>query len=834
MKLRETIDWGIDLGTTNSCIAVLEGKDTKVIKNNDGDEITPSAVYEKKIGDRIVKRVGKVAKQKLIKEHEHVALEFKQMMGTKEWYFEFPSTKRKALAADLSAEVLKDLLTSVKQRTGEEIYAAVITVPAAFLDPMYEDTKKAGEKAGIKYVEVLEEPVAASLAYGLEANQDGTKRWLAYDLGGGTFDAALVKVEEGEISVFDHAGIRNLGGKHLDAAIVERYFLPALPSSIKDKIVPWKSSTWWTLKFLAEEAKCQLSIKNEYIIEDVVDGEDFVYELTREQLDKLEKEMFLPTIEQCKELLTRNRFKSKDIEKIILIGGPTLSPHLRKMIEEELDIPVDFSVDPLTAVARGAAIYACNRKIPHDILENIRGKLGIKKKGSVHLELNFPPTTQEDEIMVTGKLEPKSNDIAISSEWSVEIEKIDKAGNRLWSSGETSVSEGGGFAIMSVPIEEGENIFRLIVKDAEGKVVETDREAEFRITKTKIRSDIIKMPWGVGVIDVHGEMIWFFKKDTPLPTDEKTIELKTTKELKKGKVGDILKIPIAQGNEDKGYLNRIISILEISAKEVPTTIPAGSKVEVTIKIDESRKVSVNAYLPDYDVEVDDDNDNVYNDNVYAEVHPSMDISFEEIDKSFKEILDIYKRLEDVENYSSSIKEVIEKVREKKMIDEIKKLVLQGKDNLEFRQQAIDKILELRKLFDSVIEEAEKLLKWKAHKEWCDKNIEIAKNIVSNIEMDERNRDNEKWRKWKSERFEPLLKKYQEAVDNRDFKETEKIAYEDLPNLFISAKDVEVWIKTRDGEDIKVNLSQLVGGKATKSESKSESIIRTKGDVEEYT
>jgi len=373
--MRSTIDFGIYLGRSNSSIAVFERRDVKVLTNNEGDEITPVAVYEKKAGNRIINRVGKSAQLMINIDPQHVALEFKQMMGTKDWYFEFPSTGRKASAVDLSAEVLRELVASVKLKTGEDIHAALISVPAAFLNPMYEDTKEAGEKAGIRYVELLEEPVAAALAYGLRADQTSTETWLAYDLGGGTFDAALVKVEEGIFLVFDHEGIRNLGGKHLDAAIVEKYFLPELPSKVKEKAIPGKSSSWWSLKFMAEEAKCQLSTEDSYTIDGTVDGHNFVYTLTRDQLDSLEAQIFSPTIEKCRELLSRNKFSSKHIEKVILIGGTTLSPHLRKMIEEGLGIAVDFSIDPLTAVVRGAAIYAAGKRIPDEVSDKIIQKL---------------------------------------------------------------------------------------------------------------------------------------------------------------------------------------------------------------------------------------------------------------------------------------------------------------------------------------------------------------------------------------------------------------------------------------------------------------------------
>lgn len=380
--MRETIDWGIDLGTTNSSIAVFDGRDIKVIKNNIGDEFTRSAVYEERIGNTVVKQVGQKAKDKLVDKAEHVALEFKRHIDLKDWYFEFPSTGRKATAVDLSAEILKELIRSVEQRQNEDVYAALITVPNAFPQPAYEATKRAGELAGLKYVEIVEESIAAAHAYGFEARSTRRAIWLAYDLRGGEFDAALVKIEDGNVFVFDHEGIAYLGGKDLDKAIIDRHLIPNLPSKISDPLVPWKSSGWWSLKMAAEEAKIQLSPSGarEAMIVQKIEGSDFAYILTRSQLDALEDEIFAPTLDKCRELLARNKFSPGDIEKVILIGGPTLSPHLRKMIEDGLRIRVDFSSDPMTAVARGAALCAKGRRIPEDILKEIRKEISGERK----------------------------------------------------------------------------------------------------------------------------------------------------------------------------------------------------------------------------------------------------------------------------------------------------------------------------------------------------------------------------------------------------------------------------------------------------------------------
>ena len=792
MKSRETVDWGIDLGTTNSSIAVLEGRNIKIIKNKKGSENTPSAVYEKKSGDRVIKHIGEIAKQKQPKDHEHVATEFKQKMGLKDWHFDFPSTGRRATAVDLSTEVLSELIKSVKQKTGEDIRAALITVPAAFKQPQYEDTKNAGRKTGIEYVELLGEPIAAALAYGLKPDIPSNVIWLVYDLGGGTFDTALVKVEDRIFAIIDHEGLPYFGGKNLDAAIVERYFVPELPSTIKEKVIPWKSSSWWALKSMAEEAKCQLSTEDEYTIDDSVDGHNLLYTLTKDQLNSLEAQIFSPTIEKCRELLSRNKFSSKHIEKVNLIGGSTLSPHLRKMMEE-LEIPIDFSVDPLTAVAFGAAIYAAGRKIPNGSITKIGKEKVGKKEAFIHVELKYPTSIREEECMVTGRLESRKKGIAITSGWSIEINRVDEGGNVEWSSGRISLAENGGFA-EHVPIEDGENLFKLLVLDTNGKPVETNRE-DFSI-RYLIESISPKLPRGIGVGDTYGEVIWFFEKGADLPA-EKPIILKTTKVLKRGEKGDAINIPVIEGNEHKTYLNHRIGELKVEAVSVLTDVPEGSNVEVTIRIDESQTIIVNALIEDYDVEQS------------TTMGTWMDLDSKELHKELKKERLVFSLLKKVANVDQEIFQIVCETEDSGMIEEIERLISQtSQENPESAQEAMLKIIELRKKIDPVIEKGNKLLKWQPHKEWCDRNVQVAKTIIGEIEdlpFD-----------W-LEQFDQLLRDYEEAIKNKVFKRTEKIAYENLPDLFLRSEKMREMVGGRGVQ--KRESERIFAGEETNSDIK---------------
>src|SRR5262249_12822885 len=199
----------------NSAVAVLRGVDTEVVKNNDDRDPTPSAVG---IDRRARMYVGRVARERAELDPDNTSLEFKLRMGAADPVKRFAASGRELTAEQLSAEVLKSLRGDVRQRHGVELTAAVITVPAAFDLSACEATRRAGALAGLTTTPLLQEPTAAAFAYGFQREQDA--RWLVYDLGGGTFDAAVVQVRDGELTVLTHRGDNFLGGKLIDWQIV--------------------------------------------------------------------------------------------------------------------------------------------------------------------------------------------------------------------------------------------------------------------------------------------------------------------------------------------------------------------------------------------------------------------------------------------------------------------------------------------------------------------------------------------------------------------------------------------------------------------------------------
>jgi molecular chaperone DnaK len=370
---RNTIDYGIYLGAAYSQIALCAGTEVEVFKNNEGHESTPSVVSLDRKG-RIA--VGRRAKERAETEPENTASEFMIQMGT-DWEKVFGRDGKKMRAHELTAEVLKQLRADVKQKNGEDVRAAVITVPAAFELGQCEATNKAAKKAGFDQVVLVMEPVAAALAYGFQSRKDKVFS-LVYEFGGGTFDAALIQVRDGLIQVVNHAGANHLGGKLIDWAIVEQLFIPALTKkySLSDF---GRSNPKWRgaiakLKFAAEMGKTRVSgqpsteviIDSDLCTDDRGDKVQFEYELTQAEVEKLAAPFIIRTINICKKMLQEKRLGAGDVEKVFLVGHSTLSPYMMRQLLDPvagLGVALEYAIDPSTVVARGAAIFAATQPL---------------------------------------------------------------------------------------------------------------------------------------------------------------------------------------------------------------------------------------------------------------------------------------------------------------------------------------------------------------------------------------------------------------------------------------------------------------------------------------
>ncbi|MDD5200532.1 MAG: Hsp70 family protein [Terrimicrobiaceae bacterium] len=596
---RTTIDFGIDLGTTNSAIAVLKGVTPEIIKNNRDQDITPSAVGYRKNG---LPLIGIGAKNFILNNPDDAFAEFKRQMGT-DYTYSFKTSGFQKKPEDLSAEVLKELRTGVSSITGEEVLSAVITVPAAFELHQCDATRKAAELAGIEGSPLLQEPVAAALAYGFQVDSEKAY-WLVYDFGGGTFDAAVIKAEEGLINVVHHGGNNFLGGSDIDWAILEKLVLPKLVQNFDLPGLQRGNDTWKTallkLKHAVEQAKIELTTKEIASLVDCkfedqsgseVDCEEI--SLSRNDIISLAEPIIRRSTDICRQVLLEKNLSPSQIEKVIVVGGPTKAPYFRDILKGNLGIPIDFSMDPLTVVAKGAAVFAGTQKLDSKLMQ--AAKLG---------EFQFEPLKSNKPIgheidpLAGGKI--TSPDGLSVEGFTVEIVNA----KTQWRSGKIALRSDGAF-IVNLLAEKGErNVFNIELYDPAGTRQKTVPDHMTYIVGGVIEEQPIIHNIGVALVD--NRVDWFFKKGTGLPQKKKSEhQYKTSHAIKTSEQGDAIKIPIVEGeNEQAADRNRLIALLDITSSMIRRDLPAGSEVELTMNIDESRLLSLNIYIPTLDEEFD--------------------------------------------------------------------------------------------------------------------------------------------------------------------------------------------------------------------------------------
>ncbi|MDT5270984.1 MAG: molecular chaperone DnaK [Acidobacteriota bacterium] len=589
---RKFVDYGIDLGTTNSCIAVFEGGEVEVVKNNEESDYTPSAFYFDEDGAQIV---GRGAWDNLDSDPENAASEFKLQMGT-EWKKSFARNGRRMSPEELSAQVLMSLKENCRQRKDEEVSAAVISVPAAFNSAKSEATREAARIAGISYSPLVQEPVAAAWAYGFQREAHKTF-WLVYDLGGGTFDAAIVKSHDGIVQVVDNGGDEHLGGKLIDWAIVEELLIPEVKSKAGLTDFERGNPRWLgavaKLKGEAERAKIRLSRDPSYKIETYLQSGDgrvvpFEYRLQKQQVEQLAEQYIRKTIVICKKILSSARLRAGDIEKVLLVGGPTLMPYLRDCLAdtgEGLGIPLEFGFDPMTVVAKGAAIYAATYENP--VTTPNEPKPGDRH---FHIALNYRQLGSDPEPLVGGKVTSPAGETDFSG---YNIEFISSGARLPWATGKKLLSAEGKFsARLHAP--DKQNTFLIALTDPQGGKVEVKPDS----LSYTLGIDDIEAPLthSIGVALGNNTVERFFEKGSPQIQQPKRRIFNSAYFFSKEKEGVALRIPIIEGEYDRADRNDLIGHIEATAQQIRRDIHAGEDVEVELRIDESRLLSVKVFM----------------------------------------------------------------------------------------------------------------------------------------------------------------------------------------------------------------------------------------------
>lgn len=600
----QNIQIGIDLGTTNSSVAINRDGKVEIVKKPGGVEYTPSVfgfdrAKNPVVGQRAYEALYRDASDEEVKNFKP---EVKRIMGTSEtFHFERPDLKMNA--EEISAEILKSLKEDVLRKYPDfETIAAVITIPAAFSTLQSEATKRAGNLAGFKHVVLLQEPIAAAIAYGFSNAKN--ENWLIYDFGGGTFDVALISSKDGVLTVLGHNGDNFLGGKNFDWEIVDKIIVPRIfrEFTMEDFSRDNKRyrGTFTRLKYLAETAKIELSAYEKTSI--VVDGIgqdgsgkeiNLSFDFTRQEFEKLIRSMVERTLDLARETLKEAGLKSSSVSRIVLVGGPTQIPYIREKLESELKIQVDSSVDPLTVVARGACNFASGQKIPKEILS---AGANTVKEGTYALNLNYESLTAETEETVTGSIEGLQN---TEEEFYVHIQS--DSGTY---SGPKIKLKNGKF-LDTVTLESNKiNIFWLYLFDAKGNSLPVDPDS-FSITHGLSVSGA-PMPHSIGVAVAKKDFKSSFaltevfekliEKGTTLPV-KKTENFKTVRRLQKNERDNPLMIRVGEGESEIPDRNTFVCELGISGSDLPYDLPEGTDLQLTIEISESREMTVSAYVP---------------------------------------------------------------------------------------------------------------------------------------------------------------------------------------------------------------------------------------------
>lgn len=591
--MENTINFGIDLGTTNSAIAKFIKGEVIIFSNPQdyGRNTLPSVVSYKK--DKII--VGNKAKEFLEKDPKSVVGVFKRKMGTAE-SFKIKSINESKTPIELSAQVLKELKTFVN--TGDNLDAVVITIPASFDTIQSNATKEAGIQAGFKQVVLLQEPIAASLAYAnmKKEREMNDGQWLVYDLGGGTFDVALIQIKHGEMKVLDHEGDNFLGGADFDQMIVEKFVIPKICeeynfANLEDEMKSASgkfNAKYYVLLRRAEEAKITLSSKTSAEI--VVDGfededgneVDMEITITRSEFNDLIKSNIDGTIEMIKQILTRNSLKPSDLQFNLMVGGSTYIPYVRSRVEEVLQIPVNCEIDPTTAVAVGAAYYAATK--PKE-LEKSTGK----KQTSISIKTSYNKASKEKDELFSARVTGKTDGL------SYRITRQDGGFDSGLKKLTERISE-------DLPLVDGAfNFFSFVVYDSLNNIVETDIEpiginSGFGISGQPIPEDICLE---VDDYDNPGKtrLKPIFYKNSILPLRSQAISFPLNKGLIKGNDDDFIYINVLEGSHlALPEANKGIGFMEIRGTQIKRDIAKGSDIEITISISESRDITISVYL----------------------------------------------------------------------------------------------------------------------------------------------------------------------------------------------------------------------------------------------
>ena len=590
---------GIDLGTTNSAICSYDGSDTRVWKSPQQNDVTPSAIYIDRRGN---KQVGFNAYNMAPQSPDNSAMLFKRLMGTST-PINLPAVNMTMTPEECSAEILKVLFGYLPEEIrNDPDTGTVITVPAAFNQMQKDATMQAASMAGLGKVALMQEPVAAVMSVMRARNTDGM--FLIYDLGGGTLDIAIAESLGGRVNLLAHGGIAMCGGRDFDRVLVDNVVRPwllehfDLPEDFS--VNPRFKSLIRLATWATERAKIELSAREDSVISlsetearvrDLSDNEVYLdIPLPRDTYDNLIAERVGESIESARETLNKAGLSPHDLERIVFVGGPTNYKMLRDKVAFELGIPGSTDVNPMTAVAEGASLFAesIDWGSQNRSRKNTRGQ--ISSGGGLELSFNYIARTPDVKAKIAVQL---AGQVASGSEF--QIDSVDTG----WTSGRMPLKHG---ATLDVSLTKtGENSFKVFVFDSVGGPIALEQDS-IVITRTAATVDAIPASHSIAiaVLDkVGGPQVleYLVKSGDSLPKKgSKTF--KAAESLKAGSTGS-LNFALWEGEiEDPITDNRPIGVLKISGSDFDDgVIPAGADLECEYEILDSGNIIIEVSVP---------------------------------------------------------------------------------------------------------------------------------------------------------------------------------------------------------------------------------------------
>jgi len=590
---------GIDLGTTNSAICSFDGETLHLYKSPEQHDVTPSSIFIDRRGN---KYVGLRAYNNAARNPDNAAVLFKRFMGTST-PVKLPAVNRTMTPEECSAEVLRALFGYLPEELrADESIGTVITVPAAFNQMQKDATMAAADMAGLGRVALMQEPVAAVMSVMRQRKNDGI--FVVYDLGGGTLDVAIAESMEGRVNLLSHGGIAMCGGRDFDRVLFDNivkpwllnnFDLPEDLSSHKQFIPLLRMSTWAT-----EKAKIELSQKEETVVSlpetelGVKDrsGEEIYIDIPigRSRYDELIAPRVEESIQAAREALEKAGLSSNDVERLVFVGGPTHYKPLRDKISFELGIASSSEVNPMTAVAEGAAIFAESIDWESQSRGRKSSRAAINAGGPLSLVFNYVSRTPEPRARIVVKLE---GDASLESEF--QIDSLDTG----WSSGRLPLQDGASVSLTLA--KPGDNAFRVFVFDSRGGTVALP-EDRIVIARTAASIDAIPASHSIGVEareKVGGQFIldYLVREGDQLPKKGKKT-FKAAESLKAGSTGSI-KFKIWEGEVTSPISdNRFVGMFEIKGTDFDDgVIAAGSELICEYEVLDSGNIVLDVSVP---------------------------------------------------------------------------------------------------------------------------------------------------------------------------------------------------------------------------------------------